>query len=164
MELIVAVDKGWGIGKGNDLLCHIPGDLKHVKELTMGHTLIMGKKTLESLPGGNPLPGRRHIVLCFPDEVIDKPVTVVHSVDEALSAVGENERAFVFGGESIYRTFLPYVDRAYITKIDRKFDADRFFPNLDEDDSFVPSEKGEMQESGGLRFSYWVYDRVKKED
>lgn len=160
MELIVAVDKNWGIGKGNDLLCHIPADLKHVKELTMGHTLILGKKTLESLPGGNPLPGRKHIVLCFPDEVIDKPVTVVHSVDEALKAAENEEHAFVFGGESIYRAFLPFVDRAYVTKIDKAFDADRFFPNLDENPDFI-AHPGEALESGGYSFSYWVYERIK---
>lgn len=162
MELIVAVDKNWGIGKGNELLCHIPGDLKHVKELTYGHTLIMGKKTLESLPGGNPLPGRRHIVLCFPDEVIDKPVTVVHSIEEAISSSENDSHVFVFGGESIYRAFLPYVDKAYVTKIDQAFDADRFFPNLDESSDFKATP-GEMNESGGYRFSYWIYERVKKE-
>lgn len=163
MELIVAVDKNWGIGKGNDLLCHIPGDLKHVKELTMGHTLILGKKTLESLPGGNPLPGRRHIVLSFPDEVIDKPVTAVHSVEEALDAAKDDEHVFVFGGESIYRAFLPYVDKAYITKIDHAFQADRFFPNLDEDDDFTPVSVGETLSGGGYNYSYWIYERVNKE-
>lgn len=163
MELIAAVDKNWGIGKGNNLLCHIPGDLKRLKELTMGHTLLMGRKTLESLPGGNPLPGRRHIVLSAHSN-IDKDVTVVRSVDEALSAIGENERVFVFGGESIYREFLPYVTRAYITKINHSFDADRFFPVLDDNPSFIATEKGEMLESGGFSFAYWIYDRVKKED
>lgn len=163
MELIVAVDKNWGIGKGNDLLCHIPGDLKHVKELTMGHTLILGKKTLDSLPGGNPLPGRRHIVLSFPDEVIDKPVTCVHSVEEALRAAKHDEHVFVFGGESIYRAFLPYVDKAYITKIHHTFDADRFFPNLDADENFSAVSVGETLSSGGFDYSYWIYERVNKE-
>ena len=162
MELIVAVDKNWGIGKGNDLLCHLPGDLKRVKEITWGHALIMGKKTLESLPGGNPLPGRPHIVLCFPDEVIDKDVTVVHSVAEAVEASKTYDRAFVFGGESIYRALLPYVDKAYITKIDKAFDADRFFPDLDSDSDWVVTEKGETLYHGDIPFAYCTYERVKK--
>lgn len=163
MELIVAVDKNWGIGKGNSLLCHIPGDLKHVKELTMGHALILGKKTLESLPSGNPLPGRTHIVLCFPDEVIDKDVIVVHSVDEALKEAAAFPHTFVFGGESIYRAFLPYVSKAYITKIENAFDADRFFPNLDIDPAWHMTERGETMESGDIRYAYCVYERINKE-
>lgn len=163
MKLIVAADKNWGIGKGNDLLCHIPEDLKHVKELTMGNTLIMGKKTLESLPGGNPLPGRKHIVLCFPDETIDKDVITVHSVEEALSLIKDDEEAFVFGGESIYHAFLPYVDLAYVTKIDKAFDADRFFPNLDEDPSFVIDSVSETMISNNIPYSYYIYKRLKKE-
>lgn len=163
MELIVAVDKNWGIGKGNELLCHIPGDLKHVKELTWGHTLILGKKTLESLPGGNPLPGRRHIVLAFPSETVDKPVTVAHSVEEALKAASKDERVFIFGGESIYRTFLPYVDTAYVTKIDHEFEADRFFPNLDKDIHWEAVDHSETMEGGGFKYSYWTYNRIKKE-
>lgn len=162
MELIVAVDKNWGIGKGNELLCHLPGDLKRVKEITWGHALIMGKKTLESLPGGNPLLGRPHIVLCFPDEVIDKDVTVVHSVDEAVEASKTYDRAFVFGGESIYRALLPYVDKAYITKIDHAFDADRFFPDLDSDSDWEVTEKGETLYHGDIPFAYFTYERVKK--
>lgn len=161
MELIVAVDKNWGIGKGNDLLCHLPGDLKRVKEITWGHALIMGKKTLESLPGGNPLPGRPHIVLCFPDEVIDKDVTTVHSVEEAVAEAGKYDRAFVFGGESIYRALLPYVDKAYITKIHHSFDADRFFPNLDETGEWIVTEEGETQEGNNLSWTYYTYERVK---
>ncbi len=161
MELIVAVDKNWGIGKGNDLLCHIPGDLKRVKEITWGHALIMGKKTLESLPGGNPLPGRPHIVMCFPDEKIDKDVTMVHSVDEALKEAEKYERAFVFGGESIYRALLPYVDKAYITKIHKAFDADRFFPNLDDMPEWRITEEGETLCENDLSWTYCTYERVK---
>lgn len=163
MELIVAVDKNWGIGKGNDLLCHIPADLKHVKELTIGHALILGKKTLESLPGGNPLPDREHIVLCFPDEVIDKDVIVVNSIEEALKKASEFSRTFVFGGESIYRAFLPYVDKAYVTKIDKAFDADRFFPNLDEDPNFKMTEEGEVMTHKDLNFTFTIYERTARE-
>ncbi len=161
MELIVAVDKNWGIGKGNDLLCHLPGDLKRVKEITWGHALIMGKKTLESLPGGNPLPGRPHIVLCFPDEVIDKDVKAVHSVEEAVEEAKKYDRAFVFGGESIYRALLPYVDKAYITKIHHAFEADRFFPNLDETGEWIITEQSETIEDNSLSWTYYTYERKK---
>lgn len=164
MELVVAVDRAFGIGKGNELLCHIPDDLKHVKELTMGHALILGKKTLESFPGGNPLPGRPHIVLCFPEETIDKDVFVVHSVEEALRAADAFERVFVFGGESIYRAFLPYVQKAYVTKIDHTFDADRFFPNLDSDPAWHVTEQSETHSHNGLSYAFYTYERLSSEE
>ncbi len=164
MELIVAVDQAWGIGKGNNLLCHIPDDLKHVKELTLGHALILGKKTLESFPGGNPLPGRPHIVLCFPDETIDKNVIVVHSVEEAMAVSAAFDHVFVFGGESVYRAFLPYVKKAYITKIDKTFDADRFFPNLDNDPHWHVTDCGDKRTYGDLSYAFYTYERLSSEE
>ncbi|MDP4133867.1 MAG: dihydrofolate reductase [Bacillota bacterium] len=161
MELIVAVDKNWGIGKGNELLVHLPGDLKRVKEITMGHALILGKKTLESFPGGNPLPGRPHIVLCFPDEKIDKDVIVVNSIEEAVKKASLYDRSFVFGGESVYRSMLPYCTKAYVTKIDYAFDADRFFPNLDEDESWKVKDIGETNTYNDINYTYLIYERIK---
>ena len=154
MYLIVAVDEGWGIGKNNDLLCHLPDDMKYFKKRTTGHTVIMGRKTLESFPGGNPLKNRTNIVLSSNE--IDKDVVLCHSVDEVLKKCDDD--AFVIGGGSIYKQFLPYCNVAYITKIHKDFDADTFFPVIDETD-WVLCEKSEVLNNNGIGFHFVVWLR-----
>ena len=130
LHLIAAVDKRGGIGKDNDLLCHISADLKRFKSLTMGHTMIMGRKTFESLPGV--LPGRPHWVLTHQKDydARHEAVTVFHSVEALQQAMNDGEDYFVIGGAAMYREFLPLADSLYLTEIYESFDcADTFFPD-----------------------------------
>ncbi len=132
ISIIVAIAENNGIGKNNDLLWHISADLKRFKQLTLDHTVIMGKNTYLSLPV-RPLKNRRNIVITDnADDHFDGCVTVF-SVDEAIKNCPENEESFVIGGASIYRQFLPYTDRLYLTRVNRSFDADTFFPDIVED-------------------------------
>lgn len=129
IHLIAAVDRNGGIGKENDLLCHISADLKRFKSLTMGRTMIMGRKTFESLPGV--LPGRPHWVLTHQPgyAVSHEAVTVFHSVEAMEQAMETGQDYFVIGGASMYEAFLPLADSLYLTEIDAAFDgADTFFP------------------------------------
>lgn len=129
IHLIAAVDRNGGIGKENDLLCHISADLKRFKSLTMGRTMIMGRKTFESLPGV--LPGRPHWVLTHQPgyAVSHEAVTVFHSVEAMEQAMETGQDYFVIGGPSMYEAFLPLADSLYLTEIDAAFDgADTFFP------------------------------------
>lgn len=135
IHLIAAVDKRGGIGRNNDLLCHISADLKHFKSLTMGHTMLMGRKTFESLPGV--LPGRPHWVLTHQADyqAANPAVTIFHSVDAIRQAMKDGEDYFVIGGAAMYREFLPLADSLYLTEIDEAFDgADTFFPDWNKDE------------------------------
>lgn len=135
MKLIVAVDKNWAIGKNNKLMWSIPADMKFFRETTQGNVVIMGRKTLESFPQGQPLKNRVNIVISRKPDYQVKGAVVVHSVEEAVEESKKYEgEVFVIGGESIYRAMLPYCDTALVTKIDHAFDADTYFPSLDQDD------------------------------
>ena len=161
MNLIVAVDRNWGIGKGNDLLFHIPEDMKFFRSMTVGKTVVCGRKTLESFPGGKPLPGRKHFVLSRTPQKSEEDLSFVGNVEELfleLSKINGDE-VFVIGGAQVYRLLYKHCKLAYVTKIlheDPK--ADCFFPNLDEDEAFVLEDSGEIAESkNGLRFAFCVY-------
>jgi dihydrofolate reductase len=142
ISIIVAVSDDWGIGKDNELLWNIPSDLKRFKRLTLGNTLIMGKRTWESLPV-RPLKGRKNIVLTdVPAECIDCSVTA-YSIDDALGKCSLEEEIFIIGGGSIYRQFMPLADRLYITHIHKSAPADTFFPVIDKNESeFFGHKKG----------------------
>src|SRR4030042_944442 len=130
ISIIVAVSEDLGIGKNNELLWHLPEDLKRFKKLTLGKTVIMGKKTWESLPK-KPLSGRKNIVITdIPGECIDCTVTA-YSVDDALSKCEKEEEIFIIGGGSIYHQFMPLAHRLYITQIHKKKPADVYFPEID---------------------------------
>lgn len=133
MNAIVAVDKNWGIGKDNDLLVHLPGDLKYYKEKTYGNIIIVGQRTLESFPGGKPLPGRTNIVLSDDPSFDRDDCIVCHSKEEVLTEAAkyDPDRVFICGGASIYRLFLEDCDAFYVTKIEEAFEADTFFPDLE---------------------------------
>jgi len=165
MKLIVAVEKNWGIGKDNGLLVHLPGDLKYFKERTTGKTVVMGRKTLESLPGGRPLPKRTNIVITRSEDFEKEGCLIAHTVEEAVKMAAEvssenTEDVMVMGGESIYRQMLPMCDTCYITKINKTFDADAFFPNLDEDPQFEVVWESEEQEENGVTYRFLEYKRV----
>lgn len=141
MELIVAVDKGFGIGNKGDLLCRVSDDLKSFRALSTGKTVILGSKTLATFPGGRPLKNRRNIIMSRRPDYKVEGAEAAHSADELLSMIGKDEKAVVIGGESVYKLLLPYCDTAYVTKFDIDLEKDAFFPNLDEDESwFVESE------------------------
>ncbi|MEG2000800.1 MAG: dihydrofolate reductase [Evtepia sp.] len=159
MNLIVAVDKNWGIGKENELLIHIPADLKRFRELTLGHTVILGRKTIEGFPNGKPLKDRRNLVLSRTLAEI-AGAEVFQSVETLLSA--SEEDAFVIGGESVYAQLLPYCDTAYVTWIDKEFEADRFFCNLENDVEWAAIEEAGPFEYEGIPYHYVIYKRNRQ--
>lgn len=161
MKLILATDENWAIGKDGGLLCHIPGDLKYFKERTKGKTVVMGRPTLESLPGGKPLPARDNIVLTRRQDYAPSGVLVAHSaseLDDVLKKYNSDD-VFIIGGGKVYRDFLDKCDTCYITKIYEKFEADTWFVNLDERDEFEIVWQSEMQEEKGIRYQFFEYRR-----
>jgi len=159
ISIIVAVSDDWGIGKDNELLWHISEDLKRFKDLTFGKTVIMGKKTWESLPR-RPLPGRKNIVLTdVPNECIDCSVTA-YSIEDALSKCEKDEEIFVMGGGSIYRQFMPIADRLYITHVHKKAQADVYFPVIDPEVWDI-AEKEEFKgtKNQNIPYTYIIYKR-----
>ena len=163
MNLIVAVDKNWAIGCGNRLLVSIPVDMKFFRETTMGKVVVMGRKTLESFPGGQPLKNRTNVVITRDKNYKVKDAVVVTSVEEALKELktyGEDE-IYVIGGESIYRQLLPYCKTAYVTKIDHAYEADTYFPNLDEMDDWRMTGITDEQTYFDLEYVFTRYERVK---
>ena len=129
ISIIVAIAENFAIGKNNDLLFHLPNDLKRFKEITSGHTIIMGRNTLLSLPKW-PLPNRRHIVITDkPDDVFPGCETVF-SIDEAIEKVKDEKEAFIIGGGMIYKQFFPVAGKLYLTLVHKPFDADTYFPEV----------------------------------
>ena len=164
LKLIVAVADDWAIGYKGDLLARISTDLKRFKEITTGNAVIMGYNTLLSLPGGKPLKNRENIVL-YPDEIEIEGATVVHSLEEAVkvSKKIKDKDVFVIGGGSVYNQLLPYCDTAYITKIDKHYEADTFIPNLDEMPEWKVEEESEQYyDTDGTPYRYVTYKRVKR--
>jgi dihydrofolate reductase len=159
ISIIVAVSEDWGIGKDNELLWHISEDLKRFKRLTSGNTVIMGKKTWESLPR-RPLPGRKNIVLTDdPQEIIDGSVTA-YSIKDALDKCKKNEEIFIIGGGSIYRQFMPIADRLYITHVHKKAPADIYFPEIDLSIwEVVEKEEFRASENNSIPYTYTVYEK-----
>lgn len=163
INIIVAVDKNWAIGKNNRLMWSIPADMKFFRETTTGNIVIMGRKTLESFPQGQPLKKRTNIVITRNRNYKVKDAILVHSTEEALEEAKKHEgEIYVIGGESVYRAMLPYCDRAYVTKIDHAYDADTYFPNLDEDKDWQMTKISEEQTCFDLEFYFTVYERVAK--
>ena len=183
MEAIVVTEKNWGIGKDGDLLASLPGDLQYFKEHTLEKTILMGRKTLESLPGGKPLPGRDTIVFStsesFAEFVREKAAcgeekekkrwgrcTVEPSMEKYLSAEGIalDSEVLAAGGESVYRACLPYCSRVYVTRMECALEADRFFPNLDEDPEWEIEEESSRQEENGVGYRWVTYVRRKEKE
>ena len=162
MNLIVAVDKNWAIGLGNKLLVSIPADMKFFRQTTTGKVAVMGRKTLESFPGGQPLKNRTNIVITRDANYKVKDGIVVSTIEEALEELKKynDEDIFVIGGESIYRQMLPYCKTAFVTKIDHAYDADTFFPNLDEMEDWKLTGISEEQTYFDLEYVFARYERV----
>jgi len=159
ISIIVAVSEDWGIGKDNELLWHISEDLKRFKRLTSGNTVIMGKKTWESLPR-RPLPGRKNIVLTDnPNESIENAVTA-YSIQDSLNKCDQNEEIFIIGGGSIYRQFIPIADRLFITHVHMKAPADIYFPEIDLNTwEITRKEEFKTDRENSIPYTYTIYQR-----
>ena len=159
MNLIVAVDRNWAIGKDGDQLVYIPEDLKRFKTLTMDHPVILGRKTLATFPGGRPLKGRPNLILSQNPDFHPEGAQVYASAADLLAAAAED--SFVIGGASVYSQLVDACDTAYVTKIDAEFPADVWFPNLDEKDDWELAETEGPYSFEKLTYYYLTYKRVK---
>lgn len=156
LKLIAAVAKDGGLGYQGRLLFSIREDMQRFKTLTTGKTVIMGRETLDSLPGGRPLPNRRNLVLTWNRGFFREGVEVFHDVEALRNALGEEE-AWVMGGESIYRLLLPYCDRLELTQVDAIRPADRFFPALGSEWSLCHAS--EWKQENGVAFRFCTYTK-----
>ena len=159
MNLIVAVDQNWAIGKDGDQLVYLKEDLKRFRTLTSGHTVILGRKTLATFPGGRPLKNRRNLILSRNPQFQAEGAEVFSSVEELVKQADGD--AFVMGGASVYEQLLPYCDTAYITKIHAGFPADTYFLNLDQSGEWGVSEESESLEQDGISYHYVTYSRIQ---
>ena len=157
MNLIVAVDQNWAIGKDGDQLVYLKEDLKRFRTLTSGHTVILGRKTLATFPGGRPLKNRRNLILSRNPQFQAEGAEVFSSVEELVQQADGD--AFVIGGASVYEQLLPYCDTAYITKIHAGFPADTYFPDLDKSEEWESVEESESLEQDGIAYHYVTYRR-----
>lgn len=163
MNLIVAVDKNWAIGLHNKLLVSIPMDMKFFRETTTGKVVVMGRKTLESFPNGLPLKNRVNIVLTKDKNYDVKDAVIVHDETELYEELKKysTEDVYIIGGESIYNQFVDACDVAHITKIDYAYEADAYFPNLDEKPEWEITADSEEETYFDLEFQFLRYEKKK---
>ncbi len=160
LAFIVAMDQNRVIGYQNDMPWHIPRDLQYFKETTLGHTIVMGRKTFESL--GRLLPNRKHVVLTRSDATFPEEVTVLHSISELLNYIEDNkeETIFIIGGGDLFSQMLPYVHRMYITEIDASFQGDVFFPTFDKNEwNVIQKKKGIKDDKNPYDYYHVIYER-----
>lgn len=161
MNLIASASLSWGIGKDNDLLFHIKEDMKYFKNTTINNVVVMGRKTLDSLPGKKPLKDRVNIVMTRNQDFEQDGIVVVHSVGELLEEIKKyDEEVFVMGGGEVYNTLLPYCKKAYITRVYADKEADVYLPMLDKSDDWEIESESEMLEDNGIEYKFIVYKRV----
>ncbi|MFV0397803.1 MAG: dihydrofolate reductase [Bacteroidales bacterium] len=160
LSIIVAIGDDQSIGKDNDLLWRLPGDLKRFKSITMGHPIIMGRRTFESLPKGA-LPGRKNIVLSQNRELKLEEAIVCHSVQEAVEEASSDKQAFVIGGGTVYETFLPLANQLLVTHVHHQFpDADTFFPRINPDEWIECERETHLSdESNPYAYTFSLYKR-----
>lgn len=161
MRAIVCADKNWGIGYKNRLLVSIPSDMKFFRETTTGKVIVMGRKTLESFPNEMPLKNRINIVLTRDRNYEAKGAVIVHDEEELMNELGkyDTEQIYIIGGESVYKMMLSHCDKIYVTKVDRAFQADTYFPNLDEMSEWKMTQESEEQTCFDLEFCFTTYER-----
>ncbi len=158
LSIIVAVAENNAIGKNNQLLCHLPEDLKRFKKITTGHTIIMGKNTYLSI--GRPLPNRRNIVLSQDKEEGTPGIEYVGSLDDVIKFTEGDEENFVIGGASIYRLLFPYSKKLYLTKMHKDFQGDVFFPEIkDSEWNVIEREEGPDDDINDFKYEYITYER-----
>lgn len=161
MNIIVAVDENWAIGCRGDLLVRIPADHKMFRNETIGKVVVLGRKTMDTFPGGLPLAGRTNIVLTRNPEYQVKDAIVVHSVEELLQELKkyDTKDVYVIGGDSVYRQLIPYCDTAHVTKIDRSYEADTYFPNLDASGEWEITAESDEQSYFDTTYHFLKYER-----
>lgn len=161
MNLIAAVDANWGIGKDGRLLVHLPGDLRYFKEKTMGKVVVMGRATLESLPGGNPLSDRTNIVLTSQTDFAKDGCIVAHDLRELAQVCADYppEDIMIIGGEQVYMQLIRQCDRIFITKIFETFDADKHLMNVDRMKHFELVWESDVMEEKGMQYQFVEYRR-----
>lgn len=168
MNIIAAVDRNWAIGMQGDLLVSIPYDKKLFREETLGKTIIMGRKTFESLPGKQPLYHRRNIVLSRDKNFYHKDIIVLHSLEEVLNYIRKENLIyhdiFIIGGAEIYQLFLPYCDIAHITYIHHSYHADTHMKNLDMDKNWKLVMETDEETYFDLEYTFRMYKRISKEE
>ncbi len=162
MNLIVAVDNNWAIGNKNKLLVSIPNDMKHFREETTGKVVVLGRKTLETFPQGQPLKNRTNVILTKNKNFKVKDAIVVHSLEALLEELKnyEDEDIYVIGGDSIYKQLLPYCTVAHVTKVDHEYEADTYFPNLDKDLNWQITAESDEQTYFDLPYQFLKYERI----
>jgi dihydrofolate reductase len=160
ISLVVAAARNNAIGKGNALPWSLPNDLKHFKDVTSGHAVVMGRKTFESI--GRPLPNRRNIVITRQEDYKPEGVEVVGSLDAAIAAVPAGEEAFVIGGGEIFKQALPIADRVYLTRVEADVEGDAFFPALEAGEwREVSRIDGVVDEKNALPHVFLTLDRIR---
>jgi len=156
ISMIACIGKNRELGKNNDLIWHLPNDLKYFKKVTSGKTVIMGRRTFDSLPGI--LPKRRNIILQMPDEELIDGVEIFNDIESILEAVKNEEEAFIIGGASIYKQFLKYANKLYLTEVEEKcLDAEVYFPEFDKD-LFNKIVVGNGEDNG-IKYNFVIYER-----
>lgn len=165
MNIIVAVDDNWGIGKNNSLLFRLPQDLAHFKQITTGNIVVMGSNTLKSLPKARPLPDRINIVLWPDGEDVDGAI-VVRSLEELFEKLVkfQTDNIFIIGGAMLYKTMLPYCEKAYVTKVFANGEATLHFENLDINPDWTIESREDTVEDNGYTIQYYIYknNNIKK--
>jgi dihydrofolate reductase len=161
LTIIAAISENRVIGRDGGLPWHLPADLKRFKRLTTGRTVIMGRRTLDSI-GGRPLPERRAIIVTRNRDLTVPGATVVHTIEDAIAAAPDDQEVFVLGGGEIYRVALPHTDRMELTIVHAEFEGDTFFPEFDERDwQVVEDERHEPDNRHAYAFSFRTYERVR---
>lgn len=158
ISIIVAIASNYAIGRDNQLLWHISNDLKHFKKITSGHTVIMGKKTYESLPF-KPLPNRENIILTDVAGETISGCTMVYSISEILEMCKNKEECFIIGGGSVYKQFMPHAETLYITWVEKDYEADVFFPEISEKEWEITEEEKHFSEENNFTYSFRVYKK-----
>ena len=163
MQAIVAVDRNWAIGNKGSLLVSIPNDHKMFRQQTQGKILVYGRKTLSTFPMQQPLSGRRNVILSSNPDFAVRGAEVVHSTAELLELVKDEDPddVVVIGGASVYRQLLPYIDTVHVTKIDYAYEADAYFPNLDQDPEWEIIDEGEEQTYFDLAYTFVKFEKVR---
>ena len=161
LSIIVAKAKNNVIGKDNQLIWHLPEDLKRFKELTTGHTIIMGRKTFESI--GRILPNRKHVVFTNNTDfnINNENVEIVHSMLQIQQYIESEEECFVIGGAMIYSLLMPHVTKMYVTEINKDFEGDTFFPKINTSIwKETRREKGKQDENNKFDYDFVTYERI----
>lgn len=162
MNMIVAVDENWAIGNKNSLLVRIPADHKMFRNETLGKVVVLGRKTLETFPQGQPLAKRTNIILSHNENYKVNDAIVVHSFDELMEELKkcDDDDIYIIGGASVYELMLPYCNTVHVTKIDHAYEADAFFPNLDASGEWKITADSDEQVYFDLTYRFLKYERV----